>query len=69
MAEQIFKNVKTFGLDKYHHNEPQNMYYFLKYKTPSDSNNIVWSGNPENELGAANSIYKLLIAQTKSIEK
>lgn len=69
MTDQVFNNVKTFGLDTYQHNQPQNLYYFLKYKTPKDSNNIVWSGKPENELGVANSIYKLLIAQTKTIEK
>ena len=69
LTGQIFENIKTFGLDKLKYEEPQNLYYFLKYKTPQDSNKIVWSGRPENELGAANSIYKLLVEQTKSIEK
>lgn len=69
VTDQVFNNIKTFGLDTYKYNQPQNLYYFLKYKTPKDSNNIVWSGKPENELQVANSIYKLLIAQTKSIEK
>ncbi len=69
LTEQVFNNIHTFKLDTYKHNEPQNLYYFIKYKTPKDSNNIVWSGKPENEIGAANSIYQLLIAQTKTIEK
>jgi hypothetical protein len=69
ITTQVFQNIRTFGLDKYKHNEPQNLYYFLEFKTPKDSNKIVWSGMPVNELGAANSIYKLLVEQTKTVEK
>lgn len=66
---QIFNNIKTFGLDKMQQNNPQNLYYFLKYKSPKDSSSIIWSGQPAPELNAANSIYKLLVEQTKKIEK
>jgi len=69
ITTQIFNNIKTFGLDQFRHNEPQNLYYFLKYRTPADSNKIVWSGKPENQLAVVNSIYKLLIDQTKNAEK
>lgn len=68
-TQQIFSNIKTFGLDKKQHNEPQNLYYFLKYKSPKDSSNIVWSGQPNGDLNSANSIYKILVEQTKNSNK
>ena len=66
---QVFNNIKTFGLDKMQRNEPHNIYYFIRYKSAKDSSNIIWSGQPTPDLNAANSIYKLLVEQTKSIAK
>lgn len=62
---QLFQNIKTFGIDSYKYNEPQNLYYFLSYSTPNTTNKIVWSGQPENKLSTINSMYKLLVTYTK----
>lgn len=63
---QLFDNIKTFGLDKFNYNEPQNLYYFLKYKSQRDSSNIVWSGMPDGKIAIAYSMYRILIEQTQS---
>lgn len=64
-TKQFFDNIKTFGLDKFNYNEPQNLYYFLNYKSQKDSSGITWSGYPEGKIAIANSIYRLLIDQTQ----
>jgi len=66
LTKQIFDNITTFGIDKYQYNQPQNLYYFLAYSAHGETNKIVWSGQPENKLAIVNSIYKLLVTQSKN---
>ena len=69
VTKQIFSNIKAFGLDTMDYVHPQNMYYFLKYKNGRDSNYVSWSGKPDAKIAAAASIYNLLNAQLKKIDK
>lgn len=66
LTTQIFNNVKLFGIDTMNYNNPQNLYYFIKYKNGNDSNYVSWSGKPTGTLVSVHSIYQLLMSQTKS---
>ena len=45
-ALQIFENYKMLKMDKRIMNDPGNMYYFIKRKTPDTFHKAVWGKSP-----------------------
>jgi len=47
LAKQAFSNYQHLGLGDLKHNNPGNLYYYIRYEGKDQGNEIVWGGKEE----------------------